>query len=989
MAHGKGWQAFQQADQWQYDASWARTGRKWNSTQKYSGKQANGSQDSYVAANRTNKDTVTFARGSGYVRVNEALQTCDVGLKKADRFDVLGRLRTGVAGIRKKLEKKHVGIVGDVASSLSVCVRGDGTAQDDSHLCMCINTSSCPPSIFHEAVELFDSFMKKIYTQYDEWLISHGWSPEHLVPHDFSYEPFTGSVQQNRPERLVITPQEASRWEELVVVKKEARSVKIAMAAQSMTNEIVVRWCSWFCKHCDKNFGKDCEPIVAKRVDFSSNKLQATGISKLLETLSARNVSTQVLMLHHNQLEEGSPVASYLSFCAGALRELHLSHNWLDTAGAADIILAAAKLRSAQGPVNRPSFAYPWHTAASGSMVPLWLRIEQNYIDNAQLHEVMRPAIKRLKGRGEVLCNAAGSRCTPQWCCKTFDQPPAVHAKNLGAQGNQRSSERPVEVSSNKEDKTQKAAPIPSAKDNAADVVDLLAAAGAPTQKWRVKSAPQETDPEEAEQDQEQNVEELVTPREDESDYDADGTTLSHPNRFSRRMGGDQPPKSPIALAEAVGEDEDAWFESDNVVEAIKAGEKHLRAWLSKFLRTPEDDARVTETLESIEAVIKKGIENPEEWKVEVFGSVVAGFGTRGCDVDVVVYEVKPQGSARGEIETRTLLLRLSKLLEDAGFVVKEQIMSARVPVLKLQYKEQEVDLSINNIAPLLNTRLLKSFASLDPLVVELVVVIKLWAKHKRLCGAVDGHLSSYAFALMVIYFLIVASSTKMPCLQQQEGVTNENFASAEAAEALAEAARRDWSLEGQSLFMLVCGFFAFYTGTPGPGAQFYDAPFNWNEEVISVRLGSRDHASCEEFKELRGCKEMQLHIEDPFERPRNLRDVMTRDTETILWEQIAWMDNLCRHICTMEAGTPPFSPEMMPFPMPWFPMPGPWGPLPLMPPLEMLPEAEPEKPFGNGKGGKHGKGHQPEAHTGKASKGQYPARRLSGKKGRKGGKGK
>lgn len=97
---------------------------------------------------------------------------------------------------------------------------------------------------------------------------------------------------------------------------------------------------------------------------------------------------------------------------------------------------------------------------------------------------------------------------------------------------------------------------------------------------------------------------------------------------------------------------------------------------------------------------------------------------------------------------------------------------------------------------------------------------------------------------------------------------------------------------------------------------------------------------------------EERLHIEDPFDLPRNLRDVMTKKTERILYEQMVMMDTMCRRSvlaerigCSPETS-PLFGPELLPPGVlcgPWsmhlvpgFPM----GPLPhLMPGLEMLPD--------------------------------------------------
>merc|ERR1712100_872851 len=98
-------------------------------------------------------------------------------------------------------------------------------------------------------------------------------------------------------------------------------------------------------------------------------------------------------------------------------------------------------------------------------------------------------------------------------------------------------------------------------------------------------------------------------------------------------------------------------------------------------------------------------------------------------------------------------------------------------------------------------------------------------------------------------------------------------------------------------LFTLICGFFAFYAGLPGPTTKEDELPFDWEQEVVSVRLGRREMAYSKEFSELRGVQGDRLSIEDPFERTRNLRDVMSTKTEKLLYQQIKWMDEMCRSI--------------------------------------------------------------------------------------------
>jgi hypothetical protein len=322
-----------------------------------------------------------------------------------------------------------------------------------------------------------------------------------------------------------------------------------------------------------------------------------------------------------------------------------------------------------------------------------------------------------------------------------------------------------------------------------------------------------------------------------------------------------------------------------------------FRALILEKLRTAEDDALLAECLSALEAAVHDGL-GGEAWRVSAFGSVVTKLGTRGCDFDVTVFELhqleQDDGHNKGESDAKTVLGQLGDVLDGSDFLVKGTILHARVPILKLQYKGQEVDLSVNNTRPLKNTRLLRSYASLDEEVAVLVVAVKHWAKERSLCGAANGHLSSYAFSLMVIYFLQVTDMGQMPCLQAR-GEEDKAFEDDATAEKLARGAASAWSLrKSMSFEMWLSAFFAFYAGTPGPYLEESQPPFNWGEEVVSVRLGRRLSSSSSEFRDLKGRQEAKLHIEDPFERSRNLRDVMwthPSDHEVALFDQISWID--------------------------------------------------------------------------------------------------
>merc|ERR1719203_1100861 len=209
-------------------------------------------------------------------------------------------------------------------------------------------------------------------------------------------------------------------------------------------------------------------------------------------------------------------------------------------------------------------------------------------------------------------------------------------------------------------------------------------------------------------------------------------------------------------------------------------------------------------------------------------------------------------------MQTRRVLLEFRDRLAGGNFEGKEAILHARGPILKLRFGDLEVDLSVNNRRPLANTQLLKAYSSLHGSIAGLGIAVKLWSKEHGLCGAASGHLSSYAWMLMVIYFLQVAWSTPLPCLPV------EKFETAGAVKTLEDI---QWTC-AEPMHELLHGFFDFYT-----------TKFHWGKEVVTVRYGRRESvsASVQRLQKRRGS---HLCIEDPFDIDRDLADVLQETQE-------------------------------------------------------------------------------------------------------------
>ncbi|CAE7331913.1 Tent2 [Symbiodinium pilosum] len=116
---------------------------------------------------------------------------------------------------------------------------------------------------------------------------------------------------------------------------------------------------------------------------------------------------------------------------------------------------------------------------------------------------------------------------------------------------------------------------------------------------------------------------------------------------------------------------------------------------------------------------------------------------------------------------------QLADYLPELGFKVSQLIPRARKPLVTLEDTKSvltEVDVSINNSLPLYNSQLLRAYSMLDPRVRPLVLLVKVWAKGKKVCGAQGGNLSSYSWTIMVIYFLqLVGLLPSLQLLSKEE----------------------------------------------------------------------------------------------------------------------------------------------------------------------------------------------------------------------------
>ena len=128
-----------------------------------------------------------------------------------------------------------------------------------------------------------------------------------------------------------------------------------------------------------------------EEVDFSQNYLSANELPEVMK-ICKRCPKLRVLKLYKNCIDDyGAQDLAELCRTAPHLEEIHLSHNMFTAAGAGIIIKSAEEFR-------RPD------------TVPLWLRLEHNYVDDAE------KVFQTLQSRYSVCRRTDAKLCTARTC---------------------------------------------------------------------------------------------------------------------------------------------------------------------------------------------------------------------------------------------------------------------------------------------------------------------------------------------------------------------------------------------------------------------------------------------------------------------------------------------------------------------------------------------------------------------------------------------
>eukprot|EP00903_Cladosiphon_okamuranus_P012359 g11587.t1 len=124
---------------------------------------------------------------------------------------------------------------------------------------------------------------------------------------------------------------------------------------------------------------------------------------------------------------------------------------------------------------------------------------------------------------------------------------------------------------------------------------------------------------------------------------------------------------------------------------------------------------------------------------------------------------------------TGKIVLEMKYVLQRHGFTDVWAVHKCRVPVVKTTAPQRlwgptgqpcRVDVSVNNLIAVHNTRLLKAYADLDPRCHRLLYIVKNWSKARGVNDSSKGTLSSYAHCITALHYLTRIGV--VPCLLKE-----------------------------------------------------------------------------------------------------------------------------------------------------------------------------------------------------------------------------
>jgi len=226
------------------------------------------------------------------------------------------------------------------------------------------------------------------------------------------------------------------------------------------------------------------------------------------------------------------------------------------------------------------------------------------------------------------------------------------------------------------------------------------------------------------------------------------------------------------------------------------------------------------------------------------------------------------------------------------------------------------LDFSVNSTTPLYNAALLTECGQIDPRSRSLILLVKRWAKDRGICHAAKGHLSPYAWTLLVIYFLQVGCGVSGPILPPLEGFKLSSGLAVGQPDDLIEGGKREApprankAQADDTVVKSVGTLFKEFL-------HFYTAEFDFRNEAVSVRLGKRAAPGLGLplqiiLHEDGVTTEVAPSIEDPFDPKHNLGECSTAMSYARFREEFTRARSLCQNGESLSKLLEPWMPPML-----------------------------------------------------------------------------
>jgi len=251
-----------------------------------------------------------------------------------------------------------------------------------------------------------------------------------------------------------------------------------------------------------------------------------------------------------------------------------------------------------------------------------------------------------------------------------------------------------------------------------------------------------------------------------------------------------------------------------------------------------------------------------------------AFFGLSMCysrDIDVVV-ELPVREPYPGSLE------RIYRAAVGSG-MQKVKHQWARTPMVRFTHPQTgvKVILTLNRRLSILNSDLIRNYLALDPRLRKLALIVKHWAKQRRVNDPFRGTFSTYAYMLLVIQFLQTRQPPLLPNLQDVPRVPGR----------CVETEVDEWQVNYSTDVTAYQGFGAANTSTLAElVVGFFDHwawQHDYNGSVVSVRVGGHVKKEDKNWTKRQGSERHLVSVEDPFDLSRDLGRNIDRSSVMVL----------------------------------------------------------------------------------------------------------